>query len=313
MTLPSLLGNATDHADFSLLLVEDDAGDAGLIAAYLRLYFPGEGDSARSGARFAGCETLADALDAAARARPDIVLLDLHLPDSSGISTFVRFAGAFPDLPVIVLTGLDDDLLSQQAMEAGAQDYLIKGAIDQNSLGRAVSHALVRSGLRAELAAARDGLEREVAERTAELQRRVLELEEAHVALKVLLAQRDRDRSEASERFALDLRRQVLPFLKKLSRSRLDLGQRQLLDVIEASLKALVQDDMRLGGVYRQLTPAEIQVAALLRQGLSTKEIAEALSLSPETISIHRKHIRAKLGLQNKGANLRAHLMALSE
>jgi DNA-binding CsgD family transcriptional regulator len=66
-----------------------------------------------------------------------------------------------------------------------------------------------------------------------------------------------------------------------------------------------------LSSVYKSLTPKEIQVASMVREGASTKAIAATLSLSPETISIHRKNIRSKLGLNSKSDNLRSYLITL--
>jgi DNA-binding CsgD family transcriptional regulator len=66
------------------------------------------------------------------------------------------------------------------------------------------------------------------------------------------------------------------------------------------------------GSVYRNLTPKEIQVASMVREGFSTKVIAATLSISPETVSIHRKNIRKKLGLGTKAENLRSYLVTLA-
>ena len=75
----------------------------------------------------------------------DIVLLDLSLPDSSGIETFSKFHIAYPEVPVILLTGLADEELATTMVQAGAQDYLVKGAIDSTLISRAILYAIERS------------------------------------------------------------------------------------------------------------------------------------------------------------------------
>jgi DNA-binding NtrC family response regulator len=74
----------------------------------------------------------------------DIVLLDLSLPDSLGLDTFTRVYDKAPCLPIIVLTGLDDEELAAKAVREGAQDYIIKGQVDSNLLARAIRYAIER-------------------------------------------------------------------------------------------------------------------------------------------------------------------------
>jgi len=81
----------------------------------------------------------------------DIVLLDLGLPDCRVSETFDKFHTAYPHLPVIILTGLDDEELAVKKMQEGAQDYLTKGQIDTNILVRAIRHAIERQKLKTQL------------------------------------------------------------------------------------------------------------------------------------------------------------------
>jgi anti-anti-sigma factor len=74
----------------------------------------------------------------------DVILLDLTLPDSQGIDTFLRVREANPALPIVVLTGLDDELVAATALQRGAQDYLVKGEVNQNWLLRALRYAQLR-------------------------------------------------------------------------------------------------------------------------------------------------------------------------
>src|SRR6202167_2519696 len=77
----------------------------------------------------------------------DIVLLDMGLPDEHGLDTMRRSLAAAPEVPVIVLTGVEDETLATEAMKEGAQDYLIKGQIENRALPRALRHAIERHRL----------------------------------------------------------------------------------------------------------------------------------------------------------------------
>src|SRR5262249_31483224 len=78
----------------------------------------------------------------------DVVLLDLVLPDSEDLETFARVHAKAPNLPVVILTSLDDVNLAARAVELGAQDYLLKTRLDQAALGRSISYALERKRAR---------------------------------------------------------------------------------------------------------------------------------------------------------------------
>jgi diguanylate cyclase (GGDEF)-like protein/PAS domain S-box-containing protein len=132
----------------SILAVEDDAGDFGLIRAHVRLSGL-ELNADKEPVVWA--KTLAEGIAAAKSNRPDVVLLDLSLPDSAGLATVQAMCAALPGMPIVVLTGHDDNALAISALKAGAQDYLVKGKFDHDALGRAVRHALVRGALESRL------------------------------------------------------------------------------------------------------------------------------------------------------------------
>jgi PAS domain S-box-containing protein len=136
-------------------------------------------------------------------------------------------------------------------------------------------------------------------------------------AINVFIKTIEADKSNAKILLSKEIEATVLPFvniLKAASSNRIQ--STCLIDVIENNLQQLVNDygnATSLPTAYQQLTPIESQVASLVRQGLSTKSIAATLNSSPETINIHRKHIRKKLGLNNKASNLQSFLQSLSE
>lgn len=120
-----------------ILLIEDNPGDARLIKEMCSEVenFPCELDWA---------ENLARGLDRLVEKKFDVVLLDLSLPDSHGIETFAKALGAAPHVPIVVLSGLDDEALSMKAVRAGAQDYLVKGRVDSMILSRVIRYAMER-------------------------------------------------------------------------------------------------------------------------------------------------------------------------
>ena len=164
---------------------------------------------------------------------------------------------------------------------------------------------------------ARVHLEKQVATTEAELEKGKTETAEINTALKVLLKHQETDKSDAQCSLLLELEGTVLPFLRKLKG--VSAGRRQttrLISILESNLQQLVQSYGRidtLPAAYKQLTRIEMQVASLVRQGLSTKVIASTLNISPGTVSIHRKHIRKKLGLDGKASNLHSFLLSLTE
>jgi serine phosphatase RsbU (regulator of sigma subunit) len=129
--------------NLSLLLVEDDRADGLLVEELIA--------DAAADISLTWAQTMADAERELAFARPDCVLLDLHLPDADGIFALKRVAEHDPTLPIIVLTGLNDEHFGVSAVASGAQDYLVKGRVDSETLRRAVLYAIERK--RAELTA----------------------------------------------------------------------------------------------------------------------------------------------------------------
>src|SRR5580704_8851653 len=93
---------------------------------------------------------MSEAVNHLTKSHVDIVLLDMGLPDGHGLDTVRRAHAAAPGVPLIVLTGLDDEALADQAMKEGAQDYLIKGQIENRALPRALRHAIERHRMQAE-------------------------------------------------------------------------------------------------------------------------------------------------------------------
>lgn len=126
-----------------ILLVEDSAGDARLLREMFRTETPGS-------FVLTHVERMSDAIGHLTTAKVDIVLLDMGLPDGHGLDTVRRAHAAAPNVPLIVLTGMDDEQVAAEAMKEGAQDYLIKGQIENRALPRVLRHAIERHRMQAE-------------------------------------------------------------------------------------------------------------------------------------------------------------------
>ncbi|WP_417585952.1 diguanylate cyclase domain-containing protein [Nitrincola sp.] len=122
----------------NVLMVEDEPGDVALIRLYLQ-----EKDADAFSLDVVGSLSEAICSLDQRQSLPDVILLDLNLPDSEGLVTLLRLREKSMDIPIVVLTGMDDTRWIQEALKSGAQDYLVKGA-DGRSLRKALRYAIVR-------------------------------------------------------------------------------------------------------------------------------------------------------------------------
>ena len=156
-------------------------------------------------------------------------------------------------------------------------------------------------------------IEEALREREFELELQKKNLEEANTALRVLLKRREEDKGELEEKILTNVKELVNPYLDRLKNTPMDRQQKAHLELVESNLSDIISPFLhQLSSKYLNLTPREIQVATLVKEGKATKEIAEILNLSTNAVGFHRKNIREKLGLRNKKANLRTHLLSLS-
>ncbi len=143
------------------------------------------------------------------------------------------------------------------------------------------------------------------------LTKHAMKLEEANTALKVLLKKVEEEKKELEDKMLSNTKELVWPFLEKLNNTPLNDRQKELIQIVESNLQEIVSPFYRrLNSIYLNLTPTEIRIANIIKQGKSTKEIAELMNMSPRTVSLHRNHIRKKIGLINKKTNLATYLMS---
>jgi PAS domain S-box-containing protein len=146
----------------------------------------------------------------------------------------------------------------------------------------------------------------------AELKNQAYNLEETNAALKVLLRQRDRDKKELEEKVVSNVKEMISPYVEKLKTQQLDERQMVYVNIIESHLSDVISPFIhQLSSKFSGLTPSEIKVAGFVKDGKTTKEIAELLNLSIAAVNFHRNNLRQKLGLRNKKTNLRSRLLSL--
>ena len=159
----------------------------------------------------------------------------------------------------------------------------------------------------------RKKMEEALRKRERELEEQSRNLEDANTALRVLLRRREEDRAELEEKVICNTRELIVPYIENLKITQVDSHQRNQLTILERHINEIVSPFLRtLSSKYPQLTPMEIKVITFIREGRTTKEIAELLNLSARTVDVHRDNIRKKLGLKNRKANLRSHLLSIN-
>lgn len=190
------------------------------------------------------------------------------------------------------------------------KEHQKRNAIVEETLlaaARVIGSVIEHKKTEEELKKSYDHLEERVKERTAEL-------EEKNIALKVLLEQRARDRKDLENQMVTNIKKIIIPYLKKLQNSRLNQEQSHLLNLIEKQLEEITSPLIpTLSSKYLKMTPTELQICHLISQGHNSKEIASVMNLSPETVNKHRQNIREKFGLCHKKVNLSTYLATLSE
>jgi PAS domain S-box-containing protein len=205
--------------------------------------------------------------------------------------------------------GIDRDITKRKSAERVLEE--INAELENRVEARTADLIKANQQLKKEVAE-RKQAEQALKKREKELKNKTAQLQELNSALKVLLAKKDEDRIDLEEKMVSNVRELVFPYLSKINNSKLSDREKAFVNIIESNLKDIMSPfARRLTSKYLGFTPTEIKVANLIKQGKTTKDIAELSNLSPRTIEFHRDNIRTKLGIKNKKANLRTHLLSL--
>jgi PAS domain S-box-containing protein len=151
-------------------------------------------------------------------------------------------------------------------------------------------------------------------EKDTKLEQQSKNLIEMNTALKVLLEQREKEKTGIKENMLANLKKLVIPYIEKLEKTKLNQDSQTFVNIIKSNMNDLISPFAEtLSSKYFSLTPSEIQIADLIKHGKTSKEIASILNVSHKAISFHRGNLRKKLGLLNKKVNLRTYLQTFPQ
>jgi PAS domain S-box-containing protein len=149
--------------------------------------------------------------------------------------------------------------------------------------------------------------------KTKELQLNSNKLKDLNAALKILLQQREEDKTELEEKVLLNVKHLLTPHFEALKKRNMDQESKVILEILESNTKNMTSSFAhKLSTKYLSFTPTEIKVANFVKEGKQIKEIAEIMRVSRYTIELHRFNIRKKLGLKSRKTNLQSYLLSLS-
>jgi DNA-binding CsgD family transcriptional regulator len=157
-----------------------------------------------------------------------------------------------------------------------------------------------------------DQKNREVEKLTEEIKRKSRDLKEAKIALRVVMRSVESEKHDIEESILTNIHHLVIPWIEKIKASGLSQEQASYVVSLEENLERLTSRfSKRLVSPAHKLTPTELQIANMVKNGRTSKEIAEMLHISRRTVSFHRENVRKKLGLGKSGGNLRTYLLYL--
>ena len=194
------------------------------------------------------------------------------------------------------------------AMGANRESYRASYAVPiKNESGDIVSLVQITRNITKQKLA-----EKALREREKELKIKTNTLSELNAALRVLIGKKDDDKVETEQKVLFNVKELVIPFLERLKKTSLTSRQLSYLYILESNFNDIISPFSRtLSSKYLRLTPTEIQVANLVKDGRTSQEIAEVMNLSRRTVESHRDGIRKKLDLRNRSANLRSYLLSI--
>jgi len=266
-----------------------------------------------------------EAVPMARETKPDLILMDIFMDGmSSGINAAQKIKDEL-NIPIIFISGYSEEELVSKAKQVEPLGYLLK-PFQANQVTTSIEVALHKFKIDREFKEAHDSLEKQflerneeltkaneaIKERQQELEIRTLELEETNAALKILIELREAGKRELEEKVLANVKTLIDPYLRKLRENDLSPTQNIYLQILESNLADITAPFLRnLAMKYTGLTPKEVQVAVLVKDGKNTKQIAQIIDTTVRAVEFHRHSLRDKLNLRNKKANLRTFLMAL--
>lgn len=274
--------NETSVKAINILIVDDNPQNIQAAAAIL----------IREGYRLAFDEDGESALAHVKSMNFDLILLDIMMPGTDGYEVCRRLKN-YPetkDIPVIFLTAKTDSESIVKGFEVGAADYVGKPFNAAELLARVKTHL--------ELKQHRDHLEQLVQERTE--------------ALRIMMEVREEVSVKHEEKMEANIITRIFPMVEILRGILNKPRQKECLNTIESALSEILSGFSRtLSSPRFNLTPMELKIAGLIRDGKSSKQVAAQIGISENTFNFHRQNIRKKLGLAHLKTNLKLFLRSM--
>ncbi|MFP4458903.1 MAG: response regulator [Candidatus Zixiibacteriota bacterium] len=260
---------------------------------------------------------------------PVLVILDLRMPEMDGID-FLERINMVPDaiFAIIILTGYGTNEDIDRCYELGASAFLRK-PVDVKELRGLARNLFEAQNNKIELIKHREELEELVKQRTRELEdeatkRKIKQLEleksqeellekhkmlnEKNIALKEILSHIEEEKTEFKIKIANHVEDVLLPLINKIMKSPTS-SRETIVELVRKELDELPQLSNTLDSRFARLTPREIEVCTLIKNGFASKDIASQLDVALDTVHNHRKQIRKKLGIAREKVNLTSYLI----
>lgn len=242
----------------------------------------------------------------------NVILLDVVMPGKSGIELMPEIAELSPDSKIIVMTGFADKKMVIQALGMGAF-YFLEKPFDFEILLHPIRRALEVQKAELEHRKMFEELKHgrnELLDQRLCLEHANRQLVETSTALSVLARNIERARNDAETQIVHKVRVSIVPIIEKLQQDRKLGDYRPDLELLMDLVDDLTSSIGAASEIASTLTPTELRIASLIKNGLTTDEIAKHMHISSFTVKAHRRNIRKKLKLDNSNHSLRAYLQS---
>ncbi|MCE5244021.1 MAG: response regulator [Syntrophobacteraceae bacterium] len=237
----------------------------------------------------------------------DVVLLDVFMPEANGLEVLPRILKVCPDAKVIIMTGYADKETAINALKLGAFDFLEK-PLQSEILSHAIRRAIDAQKKERNLKKVVEDLKTSQAElltHRKRLEALNIQLMETNKALSIFAQNIEREKDETEKRIATKLRSIMVPTIDRLRRDKRLAGYGVELDMLVTQIEDITSGFSADAKVASILSNSELRIASLIKNGLTTEEVAEQLNISINTVRTHRKNIRKKLKINNVQYSLR--------
>jgi DNA-binding NarL/FixJ family response regulator len=269
-----------------------------------------------------------EAVETARDLKPDLILMDIMIPGRLDGIEAAKIIKVELNIPVIFLTAFSEDTVIERAREAQPYGYILKPFQDRE-VKATVEIALYKKGIEEKLRKAHNELEQRIKERTVdlnkalksvkhseqELSHRKMELEllnkelmETNQAVSVLARNIDKKKEDLEKKIFKMCNGKLLPILKRLQKDVFCQKRQADLELVINYLDEIINDSPSPHDIYSQLSDQEQRVALMIKNGLTSQQIADLLCISLYTVKTHRKNIRKKLKIDNTNVNLISYL-----